>query len=379
MKKIGILTFHRSINYGSILQAWALEQFLLDAKYNVEIIDYEPQEYKSIYGLFDSAKSKVILRENIKRLLYLDLLLIQKQQFNKFRNSNLVQSQKKFFFNSDLEEMAKKYDCIICGSDQIWNVRARDCDPAYFLPIKHTCKKIAYAASINSMDFTEEYDFNQMKKWLEDFDLISVRESSGAEKLQRFLNRKNLIYTAIDPTLLHNKEKYNSICSERIIPEKYIFLYTITYHKDTIKKALEMGKKFKIPVYTIATTRNASILLDLRRKGIKIIRKKSSPSDFLSYIKHAELVVTNSFHGTAFSVNYEKSFIAVNDRQKDNSYMEDERILNLLNKLELTDRYVHGDEKGGDLEEIQYANIHCKKEKLINASKKMLLRILEED
>lgn len=379
MKKIGIITFHRSINYGSVIQAWALQQFLLDSGYEVEIIDYEPKEYKGIYGFFEPVKSKAILKENIKRLLYLSLLNIQKKQFKDFRERNLIQTKMQYFYDSDLEEMAKAYDCIVCGSDQIWNVRARDCDPAYFLPFKHVCKKVAYAPSINSMNFTENFDFSAMKNWLKDYDFISVRENSGAEKLKKFLCNEVEIHTALDPTLLHNKEKYGSICSDRIVSEKYIFLYTITHHKNTIEKALEMGKKLNLPIYTVATTRNASLLLDLKRKGIKILSNKNSPSDFLAFFKHADLVVTNSFHGTAFSINFEKEFIAVNDKKGNGEYAEDERIVNILSILDLKDRYVYGDKPVENLEKIKYDNVIPEKEKIVNESKNMLIHALEED
>lgn len=375
MNKIGILTFHRSINYGSVLQAWALEQFLLDCGYNVEIINYKPKEYEAIYGLFDKGKSKIIVKENIKRLLYLDLFIYQMRTFQKFRNKYLKQSDKEYFYDSDFEKLGERYNCIICGSDQIWNVRARDCDPIYFLPTSHTYKKIAYAVSINSMDFTEQYDFEKIKQWIKDFDYISVRENSGADKLSHFLHQK--IQTAMDPTLLFDKKKYDCICSDRIIDSKYIFMYSVTYNDDVITKAVELGKKSGLPVYTISITRSASILLKLNRKGIKVLRWRSSPSDFLSCIKYADFVVTDSFHGTAFSVNYEKNFIAVNDRTSQ-GYVNDERIVSLLNMLGLEKRYISGGDELKNVRNIDYLQVSPQKDKMINESKNKLCQILED-
>lgn len=135
MKKIGILTFHKSINYGSVLQAWALYNVLRD--YDISVIDYEPDVYRDKYCLFSSAKR---WKHNINRLLNCMAIKRQIQGFAEFRSEYLPLTKK--CTSSDISENTfAKYDAIITGSDQIWNVRAEDADDAFFLPYSISAKK----------------------------------------------------------------------------------------------------------------------------------------------------------------------------------------------------------------------------------------------
>ena len=197
MKKIGILTFHKSINYGSVLQAWSLQQVLFDKGYSVQIIDYEPRKYKSIYGFFADGYSVGVFKHNLKVAIMYFALKHQEKLFFRFRKKQLLLSEKAYTYEDDFEKVGYIYDCIVCGSDQIWNVHAWDCDSIYFLPIDHNCQKIAYAVSINNMDFTERECTDKMKANILDFDFLSVRESSGARKLEDFIEKKKKVYVML--------------------------------------------------------------------------------------------------------------------------------------------------------------------------------------
>ena len=127
--RIGILTFHKSINYGSVLQAYALSKTLKDAGYSVEIIDYEPQRYEEIYSLYLKNNSlHHVLSNVLKRFPYRVAYKNRVNAFKNFRQTYLPLSKEKYFFDSDLEVLNDRYDVLIVGSDQVWNVFAYDCD-----------------------------------------------------------------------------------------------------------------------------------------------------------------------------------------------------------------------------------------------------------
>ena len=133
----------------------------------------------------------------------------------------------------DIRILGDKYDCIIFGSDQIWNVYASDCDDVYFLPNVKT-KKIAFSVSVNNTDYTETRCNDEMKRWMSDFDLLTCREASGAKKISDFLGGVH-IDTFLNPTLMHRKDDFFELCSDRIVKEDYIFLYKVWSGRDSYK------------------------------------------------------------------------------------------------------------------------------------------------
>lgn len=333
--KIGILTYHKSINYGSVLQAWALQQALEAKGFDVEIINYEPERYAEMYSLKGTEKSFIKqCKSIINKLPILNYLRIQINKFNDFRLECLKQSVE-YFINSDFDVFNTKYQAIICGSDQVWNIRAKDCDSIYFLPIKYDGRKIAYAVSINDTDYTEKRANKALKDAMCDFDYISIREWSGVKKTEKFLGNSISINCDIDPTLLHVKTAYDCITSNRIIREPYIFLYNVWATGDVFEGAKILSKKYGLPVYTMFMTKGAIGFCKILKSGVKIICKDTSPKDFLSLIKYADYIVTDSFHGTAFSLIFEKKFVCINDK-----YKYDERIVNILNLVNLKNRLV---------------------------------------
>lgn len=131
MRKSGILTFHKSINYGSVLQAWALQQFFKKRGFEAEIIDYEPSAYSKLYSTLKKPNSISNIKYDLKNLPILGILERQSRLFKTFRHHNMCLSEKSYTVDSDLSCMIEKYNNVICGSDQIWNVRAYDCDATF--------------------------------------------------------------------------------------------------------------------------------------------------------------------------------------------------------------------------------------------------------
>lgn len=338
MKKIVILTFHKSINYGSVLQTWALSKVL--QKYKTYVLDYEPDAYKSLYAHFSLSRS---FKRNINGALNFVAIHRQIKFFKKFRSLHLncVYSCNSRTLSASI---LNEFDAVVTGSDQIWNVRAFDCDDAYFLPYKLNAKKIAYACSINDTDFSEKRCGDNLKEYIKDYDFISIRERSGAIKLSQFIDEGKEVYTMLDPTLLNTKDDFNEITNERIINESYIFLYNVWSGLCAVEAAQKIAKITGLPVYTAMMDSRINKIMEIKKYGVKVETRHTAPEDFLSLIKYADLVVTDSFHGTAFSLIFEKKFVCINGYNKLGELNNDERIINILEVVGLENRYISIDE-----------------------------------
>lgn len=335
----GILTFHKSINYGSVLQAWALQEALRKNGVETEIIDYEPKAYARMYHVFSGEMTVNIAKRNVKRIPIARSISRQNRLFAEFRQNRLRLSREKLTWASDTEKSLAKYDTIICGSDQIWNIHARDCDPIYFLPSGYNGKKIAYAVSVNSVGEAEMQSSQRIREAVEGFDFLSFREASGARKAQT-CSRRTDIATALDPTMLLEKEDFEKIASPRIIPGEYIFLYNVWFSRDAAAAAEKLAETTRMPVYAAFTNRDSEALFRMKRKGITVLTEHSAPEDFLSLMAHASLVITDSFHGTAFSILFERPFFAINETDSNGRRKNDERITHILEAVGLPERYV---------------------------------------
>jgi hypothetical protein len=374
MKKIGILTFHKSINYGSVLQCWALKNLLENHGYYVEVIDYEPKVYNRMYGVYIKGKVK----HNLNVVPVAKYVRRQQEGFEAFRNNTLNLSSEKYFYDSDFSSL-DKYDAIVCGSDQIWNLTANDCDPIYFLPVKIRGRKVAYAVSSNDTNYDEPEATGELKDWILDFDYLSEREETGSKKLEKFLGYKKRVDTNLDPTLLHVKSDFERISSPRVEKEPYIFLYSVWPNKDELEAARRLSDKLHMPVYTGFMDRTFKGLIKAGSKGIRVEKNYTSPSDYLSLIKYADWVVTDSFHGTAFSLIFEKKFITVNSRNSDGSLKNDRRVLSILGEVGLADRYipVSAVDHFDLIKDIDYGRVTSKRMEVANESIGRLINAIE--
>lgn len=373
MKKIGILTFHKSINYGSVLQAWALSKVL--GENETYVIDYEPDSYKKQYGLCSNERG---IKNNLNRLLNGIAINRQIKYFSKFRSKHLNCTAS---YNSETltSSVIDGFDAVVTGSDQIWNVHAMDADDAYFIPFSTKAKKIAYACSVNNTDFTESRCDEQLKNYILDYDFISIRENSGAKKLSKFIDNQKKVYTMLDPTLLNTKETFDEIVSKRIVQKPYIFLYNVWAGASVLEAAKQISKITGLPVYTAMMKPGIKQIWKIEKEGIKVETKHTAPEDFLSLIKYSEMVVTDSFHGTAFSLIFEKKFVCINYANNDDVLKNDERIMNILGVVGLLDRYITLDEVSNfDFgKEIDYGTVTEKRMKEAAICKEMLIGAIE--
>ena len=332
--KTGILTFHNANNYGAVLQAYALVEWLKQNKINAEIINYQSKVFDK-YRLF-----RTQLYKKHPYLFGVDLIKCSKKwkrnkNFDSFRAKHLPVSKREYYCKEDLEQITSQNDFFICGSDQIWNpTLTYGVDPIYFLDfVKDTAKKISYAPSIACNNLTV-FQKAKMVRYMSSFASLSIREQDAIDTLQPYCD-KNIEKTC-DPVFLPKRECFYNICSNKFEQKKYIFLYVVGRAKNyqkVISYATKKAKEEGFQLYYLIDGDKAFFHIE----GKNIFGCK--PEDFLSLIKSAQYVISNSFHATAFSILFEKQFITF---LKDNS---GSRMVNLLKDFNLSSRIFNDTDK----------------------------------
>jgi hypothetical protein len=275
------------------------------------------------------------LKQLVRLLINLCFYRTLKKRFNNynhFSKKHLCVSAKKYTTLEELKKFAHNYDILISGSDQVWNIKAHDADKAYFLPFEEkSIKKIAYAVSLGGTNLCTATDVEEYARYINNFSTISVREKNAKKWMQEITDIP--IEIMADPTLLLEKKDYFPLCTNSGINEKYIFWYTTTYTTEAVTYIKKISTKLKLPIYIINAkewTRRG-----LFRHGIKLA-PNGGPGSYLSCIRNAELVLTSSFHGTIFSVMFEKNFWYL----ETNTSSDDDRASFLLDQLALSNRAI---------------------------------------
>lgn len=327
--KIGILThYFHSLNYGGMLQAYALARYLNQKGYKAEQISYayssDPFIPRQGQGTIRQQEIQKNLLIKVCKRIYRSLKyrLFDKQcekyyagykqtvipkravKFSAFQEQ--VPHSKTICDPQSVDEVIKEYDFLITGSDQVWNFTWFN--PAFFLDFRDcSAKKIAYAASTGKTEFCEKEE-QYLKRTLAGFDAISVREFDMAEKLNNMLQTDSVEQT-IDPTLLLNVDKWDEIASPRLLRDKYLFCYFLHNNRELSKLARRFARKHHLHIAMIPFPGIEYNVSDIMMCA-KYRFHEADPSDFISLIKHAEYVFTDSFHATVFSLLYEKQFVS---------------------------------------------------------------------
>lgn len=329
-KSIGLLTLVASDNCGSLLQCFALQELLVQRNLNVEVIDFKPKCSKDLYRLIPKwvYKHPTTL---FRYLLNIRKLIIQKRGYSSFRKKYIKLSKKRYTNTKSLEN--SNYWCYVVGSDQVWNHKMPDFDPAYLLEWVPSERKFSYAASFGNADASLYLSSKTTLSLFSNFRLLSVREIENMHLLSTLLNRP--VYYSIDPTLLIDKDVWCSLAGDRLIKSKYIFYYSWSYNNQKLRSIVEsFSKKVGLPVYVI----NASkwVKNHIRNKNFKLY-KKSGPSVFLNLMKFADYVFVESFHGIIFSNIFGKDFYYLEDNKKGEM---DKRIKNIIDLTKSSERVI---------------------------------------
>lgn len=324
-RNVGLITFHRVYNYGAVIQAYSLFRYIELLGYYVEIIDFSNPiqlDYTNIVSKRNGIK------RFIKTLLLVPILkkrLERKKKFDYFIDHIGNISKTKFTNSKSLSILDSKFDAYICGSDQIWNPRKlSDFDTAYMLDFSSKAK-IAYAPSIGTASLQ---DLNAFKNLLVDFDALSCREKGGANILARLTNKH--VEVVLDPTLLVEKDVLLEL-TKSTTGEPYLLYYSLDGYENRDRNLdilYAFANKFglKIKIITPEWPYHGKNCEDVVEAG---------PEEFLTLIRNANLVCTNSFHGTALSIKLEKPFYVLEEPN-----ITDERKRSILNQLDLTSRII---------------------------------------
>lgn len=326
--KIGIITFHRAINYGAVLQAFALYQTLKKLNYDPCIIDYIAP---SVSSLHHKIKLKLDLKSIYYYFRYGKSINKRYDKFIEFIKT--VKLTEPVNNEKEICSLCDGLDAVICGSDQVWNVKITEKDYNFFLcSVPDSKKKIAYAASFGLSEFKDD-DIKSIIPLLNRLNNISVRETTGQTIVKNICGKVPQL--VLDPTLLLSKEEWTNLCQSFETPDKYILIYSVGDIEDLFPIALEIQKKHKLKIAVIAHKK-------FRQLSDAIYFKDLGPLEFVQLFNNATYVVTNSFHGTAFSVVLQKKFIIKLRNEKDNPGLNS-RMLTLLESIGLEKQvYVDG-------------------------------------
>jgi len=367
--KVGIITIHYGINYGSALQAYALSKFLNENGFDAEVINFIPKRYR-ITPYFFSAR-----RNHFLRILLIiaraPRLFLRRKVFSDFLKKNIPLS-KLYKTAVELYNENFKYDVFITGSDQVWNkdYNGETQDIYYLKFVSRDTVKISCSASFGKSDITEQKELIEINEALKGFKAISVREDTGLKILYK-AGIKDAVHI-LDPTFLYNINSWNKqfTFKRRLIKEPYILIYALDGEEEKLinySKLIARKKGYKIVLISIESRKR-------NRNKVDYFFYNKSPEYFIELFCKADYIVTNSFHGVAFSINFEKQFIAVS-RKDYNSRLE-----SLLNMFDLNHRLIDRTSNldiNTAMEEIDYSRIHYLIEEQRNRLRNFLISNLK--
>lgn len=347
MKKAAIITLHRVYNYGSALQAYATQLIFEKAGFDSIIIDYITPErtFKRKLAALPPDVHFSVIKSVIYRIAKFISIIRKELTFGSFVRNKLNLSNK-YITADDLEKDPPKADLYITGSDQTWNsFYNQGVDRGFFLDfLPDDSKRAAFVSSFGKEKLDDD-EVDETKKMLNKYTAISVREDSAAQIIKNIGLAEPV--QLIDPTLQIDKDEWSQIASKRLIKERYLVLMLL-YNEDN--HATEYARR----IADLKGLKLVKLSWELKKpQQVDVLYTHRSPSDFLSLFKYADFVVTNSFHGTAFAINFERQFVVV-PRSEFNT-----RIQSLLSLCGLEKRLVNtiDDAVDNSNQSIDYRNV----------------------
>lgn len=309
--KIGIIThYHNSVNYGGNLQAYALCRVLNDSGYHAEQIVYDKKDDVLLPGTRKTGLSKIVrgLAGRAKRVIGIwklrklqPALQSRNMAIRRF-NENAIPHSAVCYQKDSITKANGEYDVFITGSDQVWHPKAV-CG-AYLLDFAHDEKtKLSYAASISADRLPAELQ-ERYRECLASYDAVSVRERDAVEILSPLTPVQ--VQWVLDPTLLLDRQQWDGICTEKAVEEPYLFCYFLGDASADRRLATEYARHHGLKIVTLPHLNGAFHRSDVGF-GDRVLYGVS-PNEFISLIKYADCVMTDSFHATVFSMIYERNF-----------------------------------------------------------------------
>ena len=326
---IALLTFHASHNYGSVLQAYALSSVLRSLGHEVQILNLRTRAQRHAYRVFQVKGSGL---KKLAHLLYTLYVTPARRRrflnFEKFIRVCLPISSETY---SNGEELAGTnfFDAYVTGSDQVWNPVCQDFDPAYYLNFAdRKAKRVAYAPSLGRTEFNSD-QLALIRKLLTNVEWISCREESGAELLRTLTDRS--VTVVCDPVLLPGQDFWSKFAVPPRDRSPYILTYFLENNNGDKRHLQEIQRQTGYRVISLNE--------DIRdwAKGYQSAFD-ATPQEFVGLIQHASLVLTNSFHATAFSTIFKRPFYTLCGRGTQEGNPNDCRKIDYLNRIGLSDR-----------------------------------------
>lgn len=362
---VGIITFHRAENYGAFLQAYALYKEISNNYKNgkVKVIDYRSKIIEKPYKLIYLGDKDKIIYNFLKSIILLPKNMVRKNNFTQFRNK-YIDTTKSIYNKDNISTYLKDYKYLITGSDQVWNDDITRDDKSLYLLYSDAnlkCEKISYAASVGS-DKKNPVCYKNIAAAIKDYKMVSVREELSKNNLSEYTKKQ--INVCLDPVLLHSSKFWDGIRRNAKIKAKYVFVYTITTDYTMISYAEKIARE------------KGLIIVHVDKKDRYKCKSKSmyhcGPDVFVDLIANAEYVLTNSFHGLAFSIVYKKKFMIFPMKERNS------RLENLLKLSKLEER-VYTDTKQNSCidNEIDYKNAYKELNKEQKKSKEFIYNALD--
>lgn len=350
LMKIALLTIHSALNYGALLQATAIYDTLYSLENDTTLLNFRFPPFCSIV---DKTRRREL--RNCKNFLRFCVkgcsIYKKKKRFDLFISKHFHKITNEF----NTEEQLKKYceehnfDLFVCGSDQIWNPYNIRFEKAFFLSFANEgARKISYAASIGQ-DTVQEDGLEFIKKNLVDFDAISVREDS-AIRILREAEIKQEVFVHIDPVFLLSQNSWRERENIVSLPKsckKYVLVYRLTNNPQFDKALEELKRSSGLPFVAITDRLGNIPFIDKKYMSV-------GPAEFLYLIDNAEYVITDSFHGTAFSLIFEKKLIAVSNLTKNT------RITTILKKTGMIDCLVSQNSSTDIIPKLDYSKMYSR-------------------
>lgn len=364
--KVALISFHNAANYGASMQAYALERFLMDNGIDCEYINYVNDTRRHMYSMpfliMKSLRERKIVSA-VKYLVGSPFLTLRKIRFNRFYKANLKQTKKVYRTSQEAAELNDVYDFFIVGSDQVWAIENNGGDMAFLLDfVQDNNKKISYSSSFGLSEIADKYK-EEYAKCLGSFHSLAVRETVG-QKIVKDLTGRDAVLV-LDPVFLLSRNHWEDIMPSWKKNERYVFSYTNTDRQisDFLSTGYDLGDRKH---YILSSHTRPGDFVD-RKVRVKYCMP---PQEFLRVIHDADLVVTASFHCMAIAILFNKPFIVLLTGDKG----KDERLVNLLTQLGLTDRIWTPSMTVSEIETpIDYESVNEKMEQLRKRSVEYLL------
>lgn len=355
--RVEIVTMHRVLNFGSVLQAYATCVIARRFGFHPEIIDYMRPHFTTTGAIKDIFKTEfkdqpwsrspiTLFRFLLKTVSY----LMQKRNFRTFVSAHLPLSKSSFADFESLQKANPMGDVYLTGSDQVWNSTDNKCvDRAQFLDFAPPGKpRIAYAASFGKTSLSTQ-EIDETRSLLKKYSMISVRESSGVEIINNLgISDTQLV---LDPTMLLSSDDWaQEFQLNRPSKKKYLLIYSVERNLDYIvySVAKEIGDALGLCLFFLTQAAWIGSM-----KGCHKELTFTKVGDFLRYFYYADFVVASSFHGTAFAINFNRQFVSVLPKRYGG------RQRSLLNLVGLDDRMI---EENVDIDRavkhIDYSNVN---------------------